>query len=247
MTTVGIIPARGGSKGIPRKNVKLLAGKPLIAYAIETALACDVLDRVIVSSDDKEIAEIARAWGADVPFLRPPELALDTTPMFPVLRHALNWLERADGNIYDLVVILDPTSPFRTPEHIAAGIQAMKDDPQADVVTSVCEVEYNPYFVMAELRGEYLVPVVTPERPIYRRQDAPVVFRENACVCVVRRNLILERDGYFFGVDKVRPIIMSPEQSVHVDSPLDWAFAEFLLQQKMEARHRVGSVGKETT
>ncbi len=236
MFVCGVVPARGGSKGVPRKNIRILGGKPLVAHAIEAGRRASRLNRVLVSTDDPEIVRIAGEWGGDVPFLRPTELAQDSTPMFPVLRHALLWLEEHEGARVDAVTILDPTTPFRTPADINACIELLEQDPEATVVTSVCEAEHNPYFNLAEPRGEYLANVAGHHLRFTRRQDAPIVYRENAAACTVRRHVVLERESYYFEPpDCVRYYLMPPERSVMIDTPLDFAFAEFLVERGIVA------------
>ena len=132
---LGLIPARGGSKALPHKNIRQFAGKPLIAWTIETALACPMLDRTIVSTDDPEIADVSRHWGAEVPFLRPAELARDDTPGIEPVLHAVRWLGENEGYRPDYVMVLQPTSPLRTTEDIEAAIQLARDR-QADGVVS---------------------------------------------------------------------------------------------------------------
>lgn len=232
MFVCGVVPARGGSKGVPRKNIRMLGGKPLIAHAIAAGTAAKRLGRVLVSTDDPEIAEIARRWGGDVPFLRPADLAQDTTAMLPVLRHALLWLEEHEGRRVDAVTILDPTTPFRAPADIDACIAMLERDRDATVVTSVCEAEHNPYFNLAEPDGPYLRNVGNHHLQFVRRQDAPLVYRENAAACTVRREVIMGRDCYFFEPpDRVAYYVMPAERSVMIDTPLDFSFAEFLIAQ----------------
>ena len=226
--TIGIIPARGGSKSIPGKNIKPLLGKPLIAYTIETALQCSLLDRVIVSTDDEEIANVARQYGAEVPFMRPEELALDTTPTLPVLQHAVSYIEETEGVVVDIVVLLDLTSPFRDVDDINACIQKLRKE-YADSVITVCEAEHNPYFVMLRIENDRYVPLIKTEKPITRRQDAPKVYWINAAVYAIKRNVLMERNKIF--TENTKVVIMPREKSVHIDHPLDFEIAEFLLKK----------------
>jgi len=140
MYILGIIPARGGSKSVPKKNIRLLAGKPLIAYTIETAQKCKMLDRTVISTDDDEIADVAKKYGGDVPFMRPEELALDSSPMVPALQHAVSFIEKNENVRVGMVVLLDPTSPFRRIEDIEECIKKLERE-NVDSVVTICEVE----------------------------------------------------------------------------------------------------------
>ena len=175
MKTLAIIPARGGSKGVPRKNVRALAGKPLIAWTIEAALAASGLDRVIVSTEDAEIAAISREFGADVPFLRPAELAGDATTTLAVLQDLLARLETDEGYRPDAVMTLQPTSPLRTPDHINDAIALFEADPEADALVSCIQVPhiFHPERsrVCAQRRRHLHHPGQLPE-PIYFRRQA---------------------------------------------------------------------------
>ena len=237
MAIIAIIPARGGSKSIPRKNIKLLAGKPLIVYTIETALKCKLLDRVIVSTDDEEIAAISKKHGAEVPFIRPRELALDTTPMLPVLQHAVSYLEQNEKLHIDIVVLLQPTAPFREASDIENCIEKLKNE-KADSVVTVCEVEHNPYFVMMKFQDDNLVPLLKTEKPVTTRQDAPKVYRLNGAVYAVRRDVLMNENKIL--TDNTKAVIMPQERSIDLDRPLDFEFAEFLLK-KGYSRERRGT------
>ena len=228
MTIIAIIPARGGSKTIPRKNIKLLAGKPLIVYTIETALKSKLLDRVIVSTDDEEIAVISKKHGAEVPFIRPRELALDTTPMLPVLQHAVSYVERNGKSHVDIVVLLQPTSPFREVSDIKNCIEKLKNE-KVDSVVTVCEAEHNPYFAMMKFQNDNLMPLLKTEKPITRRQEAPKVYRLNGAVYAVRRNVLINENKIF--TDNTKAVIMSQERSIDLDRPIDFEFAEFLIKK----------------
>jgi len=230
MAVIAIIPARGESKGIPRKNIRLLAGKPLIVHTIETALKCKLLYRVIVSTDDKKIADISKKHGAEVPFMRPKELALDSTPMEPVLQHAVSHIEQNEKSHIDIVVLLQPTSPFRKVSDIENCIKKLKNE-KADSVVTVCEAEHNPYFVMMKFQNDNLVPFLKTEKPITRRQDAPKVYRLNGAVYAVRRDVLMNENKLFTG--NTRAVIMPQERSIDLDSQLDFEFAEFLIKRAL--------------
>lgn len=228
MAIIAIIPARGESKSIPRKNIKLLAGKPLIVYTIETALKCKLLDRVIVSTDDEEIAAISKKHGAEVPFIRPRELALDATPMLPVLQHAVSYLEQNEKLHIDIVVILQPTSPFRKVSDIENCIEKLKKE-KADSVVTVCEAEHNPYFVMMKFQNDNLMPFLKTEKPITRRQDTPKVYRLNGAVYAIRRDVLMNENKIF--TNNTKAVIMPQERSIDLDRQLDFEFADFLLER----------------
>ena len=156
---LGVITARGGSKGVPRKNIKDLGGKPLIAYTIEVAKKSELITHLITSTDDQKIAEIAKKYGCNVPFLRPKELARDNTPTLPVLQHATEFMEKKLGIKFDYLVLLQPTSPFRIAEDIDKTIQLLIDTPEADSSVSICEVEKNQHPMKAKrLKGNRVLP-----------------------------------------------------------------------------------------
>ena len=227
---IGLIPARGGSKGVLRKNIRQLAGKPLIAWTIEVALACPSSDRVIVSTDDQEIAQIARQYGAEMPFIRPAELAQDDTPDLPVYQHALSWLAEHEGYHPDIVVWLRPTAPLRTVQDVEAAIQLLIET-NADCVRSVCLAEHHPYW-MKRLDGDRLVPFVDgiDEGRYYRRQLLPPVYRLNGAVDVTWCRTLMEKGLLYTG--DVRGYVMPAERSIDLDSELDFALAELLLQRR---------------
>lgn len=225
MNVLGIVPARGGSKGIPRKNLAAVGGRPLLAYTAAAALASRRLTRVVVSTDDREIAEAARSLGLEVPFLRPPELAADETPMLAVLQHALRELKQG-GFSADAVVLLQPTSPLRRAEHIDRALDLLEST-GADSVVSVVEVphQYSPSAVMRLEQGRLRPYAEGPT--ITRRQDKPLVYARNGPAVLAVRARVLER-GALYG-DDCRPLVMAAEESVDIDGPGDLAAAERLL------------------
>ena len=191
---LSIIPARGGSKGIPKKNIKLLAGKPLIAWSIEQAKASTLLDKTIVSTDSKEIAEIAKKQGGDVPFMRPAEFAQDTSPMYTALQHAVREYEKLAGKNVDIIVLIDPTSPLRIPEDIDKCIKKVIDD-NLDTVMTVYESNYNPFFNMVTMDDQGLTTLaMKPKKPIYRRQDAPKVYNIASDIYAMTRKTLMEEN-----------------------------------------------------
>ena len=225
-----MIPARGGSKGIPRKNLAPLAGRPLIAYTIEAARLSRSLSRVIVSTDDEEIAAIARWNGADVPFLRPPELALDHTPMIDVLVDALGMLDQREQYRADVVVLLQPTSPFRRENHIDAAVDLLISS-GADSVVTVMQVphQFTPESLM-RLRGDRLDPFT--EGPTYtRRQDKQVLFARNGPAVIATRSRVLLDEHLLYGAD-TRGVVMSREDSFDIDEAFDLKVAELLMASR---------------
>lgn len=223
---LGLIPARGGSKGVPRKNVAVLAGKPLIAYTILAAQQAHRLHRTIFSTDDAAIADIARSYGAEVPFLRPAELAQDDTPDLPVLQHALQWLEEVEGYRPDLLVTLRPTYPLRTAADIDAVVGLLIES-GADSVKCVLAVKEHPH-KMWELHGDRLVPYLKTEfrrqvGPDYPRQKLPPLYVSKGMVDAVRSDVV--RGGSTTGQD-VRAYIVDPFRAIDIDTPLDFRMAE---------------------
>ena len=229
---VALIPARSGSKGVPKKNICLLAGKPLIAWTIETAIACPSLDRIIVSTDDLKIAHIASNYGAEVPFLRPLELAQDDTPDLPVYQHTLSWLAEHEDYHPDIVVWLRPTSPLRTVQDIEKAIQLLKKT-GADCVRSISLAEHHPYW-MKRLDGndDSLKPFVEgiDEAKFYRRQLLPPVYRLNGAVDVSVSKNVLE-NGLLYQGD-IRGYVMPQDRSVHIDNKIYFALAELLIKER---------------
>jgi len=232
MKTLGLIPARGGSKAIPRKNIVLLAGKPLLAYTCEAAAGSLKLDRVILSTDDPEIVQVAEKYGVDAPFIRPGNLADDEAPILPVIRHALDWLDEKEGTHYDVIVLLQPTSPLRKSTHIDAAVDMMLST-GADNVVSVTAVphNFNPVSVMRLDDDGYLQPFLEGDM-ILRRQDKPLVFARNGpAVLAVRRSVI--DSGRLYG-DRVLPLEMDPLDSIDVDDESDLILVEALINHRRE-------------
>lgn len=227
MTTLGLIPARGGSKGIPGKNVRPLFGKPLIAYTIEAAAQAQRISRIVVSTDDPAVAQAASVWGAEVPFIRPAELGADTTPMLPVMQHAVRTLEER-GSRYDLICLLQPTSPMRTPDDIDTCIGLLQDT-GADTVISVLPVpeKHNPHWVF-EPDGAGGLRLSTGEAtPIPRRQELPPAYHREGSIYVVRRDVLMNRNT-LYGT-KIVGYVMDAARSVNIDEPADWDAAVSLM------------------
>ena len=226
---LALIPARGGSKGIPRKNIKRLAGYPLIAYSIAAAQRADSVDRVLVSTDDPEIAEIAKEFGAEVPFLRPDELAQDDTRDLPVFQHALTWLKDQEGYQPDLVIQLRPTSPFRSPALIDRAVKILLENTQATSVRGVVLSKQNPYKMWKVQEDGRMVPILEidqPESYNMPRQELPATYWQTGHIDVIRSETIL--NGSMSG-EKVHACQIDPVFSIDLDNPLDWQNAETLI------------------
>lgn len=227
MNTIVTICARGGSQGVPGKNIRLLLGKPLIVYTIEQARSCRGIDAVYVSTDDPKIAEIACAAGAQVPFLRPAELATATAPKIPVIQHLVEHVERA-GMRVGRIVDLDPTSPLRTVGDIEACLRML--DEETDVVITGYEAEKNPYFNMVEYHQDGTVALVKPlAYPVEARQLAPKVYAMNASIYVWHRRTL---DKGLWG-GRVKLHVMPRERSIDIDTPLDFKLVELLLRERL--------------
>jgi CMP-N-acetylneuraminic acid synthetase len=220
---LGLVPARGGSKGLPGKNIRRLAGRPLVAYAAAAASESGAIDRAVLSTDDREIAAAGREAGLEVPFMRPSELAGDETPMLAVIEHALAVLATG-GWPADIVVLLQPTSPLRTPAHIRDAVKLLRDT-DADSVVSVVELprHLSPDYVM-RLEDGRLRPFLAAGAPIARRQDARAAYSREGTVYVCWRRTI-ERFGNIYG-DDCRPLLIDSDDSLSIDSPADWDAAE---------------------
>lgn len=234
MNILCVITARGGSKGLPGKNIKLLAGKPLIAYTIEAAKEAGVFDRIILSTDDETIAAVGREYGAEVPFMRPAELAQDTTPTLPVLIHALSWLKENESYVPDAVCLLQPTAPLRTALHIQEA-HALLEQTRADSVISVCEVptHYNPHWQFS-VDTEGRAALVTGESVadiIKRRQDLPPTYARNGAIYLFKTELLHAAQPSFYGND-VCAYRMSAADSVNIDTLEEFERVEQYLQQK---------------
>ena len=233
MTEVlALIPARGGSKSIPRKNIRPFAGHPLIAYSIAAARAAETVTRVIVSTDDEEIAAIARRYGAETPFLRPAEFSQDNTPDLPVIQHTLKWLDEHEDYRPEIVVQLRPTSPFRRVAHIDEAVYRLIERPEADSVRTVCTPFQNP-FKMWRIDPDGimqpLIPFVGADEPYNMpRQALPDVFWQTGYVDAAWSDTILAKNS--MTGDRILPLVIDPSEWVDIDSPDDWRRAERLLE-----------------
>jgi len=230
---LAVIPARGGSKGIPRKNIKLFAGYPLISYSIAAGLQSKHVTRTIVSTDDEEIAQVARDWGAETPFLRPAELAQDRTTDLPVFQHALNWLKENEQYVPDLVIQLRPTSPIRPRTCIDDAVDLLLAHPDADSVRGVVSSGQNPY-KMWRLNGtdQPMTPLLTLEgvaEPFNSpRQILPPTYWQTGHIDVIRPSAILNQNSMSGKV--ILPYVIDSRYTVDIDTPFDWERYEWLVR-----------------
>ncbi|MEQ1794860.1 MAG: acylneuraminate cytidylyltransferase family protein [Nitrospira sp.] len=227
MKTIGFIFARGGSKGLPGKNIRLLAGKPLIAWSIEQALAVNRIERIIVSTDSEDIAAVAREYGAEVPFMRPSHLAQDHSPEWMAWRHALEYLKTSEGEMPDTMVSIPATAPLRLPVDIELCLDEYEKG-GVDMVITVTEARRSPYFNMVKRNGDGTVGlVIPPQSGISRRQDAPVVYDMTTVAYVANSRFVMSHQGVFEG--KVRAVIVPAERALDIDTALDFQMAECLM------------------
>jgi CMP-N-acetylneuraminic acid synthetase len=234
LQVLAVVPARGGSKGIPRKNLQLLGGKPLVAHAVEVARASRLVTRVLCSTDDPEIADVARTAGAEVPFLRPAELARDTSEDWPVFVHVLDWLEREEGWRPDLIVNLRPTSPLRRPSHVERAIELLLET-GADSVKAVCLARQHPHKMWLRQGDASIVPFLKTafrlaRGPDVSRAELEDVYWQNGVVDVTRREVIREQ-RVMIGRN-VAGLVTEAADSIDIDTPLDLQLAELLLAQR---------------
>lgn len=227
MEILGLVTARGGSKSIPGKNVKLLAGKPLIRWTIDEARKSRLVSRLIVSTDDEEIRSVSLAGGAEAPFLRPVELAGDTSPHIDVIFHALDWLENEQNYRPDYVLLLQPTSPFRTVFDIDDAIHSIESHPETDALVGVCEAEDHPFLVKKINEGGRLEDYMPGTLAYPRRQDLPPAY-------VINGAIYLNRPSSLRRERKIVPpgalaYVMPRERSLDVDTPWDFNLAELIL------------------
>jgi len=226
---MAIIPARGGSKGLPRKNVRPLNGKPLIYYTIREAQKSKFLERIVVSTEDQEIAELAKSYGAEV-ITRPAYLAMDDTLSLPVFQHAIRYLEDVDNSYHDVIVILQPTSPLITAADIDGAISKYLQTGCSSVV-SICKTEHPPHW-MYTLKGDILKSIIEGGEKVTRRQDTPEVYRLNGAISVTHRDSIMKQNRII--TDDTRAFIMPAERSVDIDTEIDLILAEVLMRKQNE-------------
>lgn len=228
---IGLITARGGSKSVPGKNIKPLAGKPLIAWSIEAALQCKELSRVIISTDDEEIAAVSRQWGADVPFMRPAELSQDDSSHISVVLHAIDWLAKEEEFYPDYILLLQPTSPFRSTEDIKQAIKLVKDR-HAVAVVSVSEAKNHPYLCKRILDDGTLAEFMETDIGYLRRQVLPAAYAENGAIYLSKRLSFLQ-DQCFLPEGTIA-YVMPEERSLDIDTAWDWHMAELILKDQYE-------------
>ena len=230
---LAVIPARGVSKGVPRKNIRMVGGKPLIAYTIDAALAVkNRLHRLIVSTDDAEIAAMAQDYGAEVPFMRPVDLGGDKVPMVPVLKHAIQTIEELDGIKLEWVLLLQPTCPFRAPEDILAALELAAAG-GCDSVISVVRVLAHQPILIKKIENDRLLPFMIEEIEGTRRQDYnPPAYMRNGSIYLTRRDNLMNNNSIWGKV--IRPYIMPEERSVNVDSEMDMKLVEYMLQDRQQ-------------
>lgn len=226
MECLVIIPARGGSKGIPHKNIKELAGKPLIQYTIDVARGIAKDEDICVSTDDPEIVKCVEDYGLKVPFVRPAELATDTAGTYEVLLHALYFYEK-QGRHYDVVLLLQNTSPFRTVKHVKEALNLYR--PDVDMVVSVNETRTNPYYNCFEENEEGFLKKTLDSTSFIRRQDAPATYEYNGAIYVINAEQMKKMNlGKFTRRIKY---VMDDLHSVDLDNMIDWKFAEFIIKE----------------
>lgn len=226
MSTIAFIFARGGSKGVPRKNVRLVDGKPLIVYSIEAARQSTLVDRVVVSTDDEEIAKVASDFGAEVPFLRPGHLASDDSPEWLSWQHAVQTL---GSSSFDIFLSVPVTSPLRAVEDLDAAVRAL--DETADAVITISAANRSPYFNMVRLDAHgYARTVIESPVGTFRRQDCPAVFDITTVAYVSRPRFILDHTSLFAG--RIKTVEVPVERALDIDTPFDLEIADFLLRSR---------------
>jgi CMP-N-acetylneuraminic acid synthetase len=231
MKIIGVIPARGGSKGVPGKNFKLLSGKPLIAYTIESALKSS-LDRIIISTDNMEIVRISENYGLKVPFIRPSELASDTAKSIDVAIHALRMAEQEENLLYDAVMLLQPTAPFRSHDDIDLALAMLKKDELADSVISVVPVGgHHPARMKYIEEGVLIDPPFCEAYENQNRQELRTMFIRNGAVYLTKRATLLASS---FKGKKSLAFIMPEERSINIDTPSDFEYAEWMIKRNVQ-------------
>ena len=232
MMATAFIFARGGSKGLPGKNVRMLAGKPLIAWSIGHARSVSRVGRVIVSTDSSEIARVALEFGAEVPFLRPEDLARDDSPEWLAWRHALTFLKETEGELPEIMLSLPATAPLRSPQDIENCLDAYEKG-GVDAVITVTEAHRNPYFNMVKENGDGTVSlVISSTNRVFRRQDAPRIFDVGTVAYAVRPDFVMTHGSLFEG--RIRAVNVPLERAIDIDTLMDFKLAEFFLRQGEE-------------
>ncbi|HUP35097.1 MAG TPA: acylneuraminate cytidylyltransferase family protein [Candidatus Limnocylindria bacterium] len=232
MTTpavLGVIVARGGSKGLPGKNLRPLGGKPLVVHTIEAALGCDALARAVLSTEDAAILEAGRRAGCPVPFVRPAELAGERSSTVDVALHAVDWLGRHEGFAADIVVLLPVTAPLRRAEHIRGALGVLRDDPAAEAVVAVTDPDYPPYWMLSveSRRLSWLFP---EGAAVDHRQDLPRAYRPNGSIYAIHVPALRAQRTFY--PRATAPYVMPREASVNIDTDVDFGLAELLLARR---------------
>ena len=231
---LAVIPARGGSRGLPNKNIAILAGLPLIAHSIRLSKLCTEITSCIVSTDSNEIAAVARDYGAEVPFLRPAALAQDDTPMWPVIRHALVEMEKRERLQYGSVLLLSPTSPGRLPEDVSSAIHLLEEDTSAVGVVAASRPSFNPRWVCIDLAADGYMRQSFPDGNDYvRRQDVPTVYRINGALYLWRRDHVAASEMPCYFTAPHRMLEIPESRAVDIDSQQDLKLGEFMLRDGM--------------
>lgn len=232
MKTYGFIFARGGSKGVPRKNIRMLCGKPLIAYAIESGIQNKYVDHLIVSTDSEEIAEVARYYGAEVPFIRPAELASDNASEWLAWQHAIRYLQKR-GDDFQIFLALPATAPLRTQDDISRCITTFQEG-DCDIVITCTPASRSPYFNMITLDNNFYANLVNKKKEgiPFRRQDAPAVYDMTTVAYVSSPEYILNSSNLWEG--RVKAVIIDKANSIDIDDTIDWEIAELFMSQRTE-------------
>lgn len=225
---LGFIPARGGSKGLPRKNILPLYGKPLIVWTIEAAKMSNCLDALVVSTDDKEIADVAKEYGAQVPFMRPKEFAQDSSPTSDAIFHGLDFL-KSQGQEYDYIALLEPTSPLRKKDDIDRAIQTLIDNPSVDTLVSLGEVHMEHPRIVKKMSEQGLVIPYVDLPPIYQRQQADLAYFPYGVIYISRVDVYRETKTFY--TDKTLPHFIDRWQNYEIDDELDLHIIEFIMQK----------------
>lgn len=231
MRILAVVPARGGSRGLPGKNIRPMAGQPLLVHSLRCAALAPAVTRCIVSTDSEDIAAIARAHGGDVPFMRPPELARDDTPMIPVLQHALRAAEDEEQQTYDALLLLDPTSPFRLPEEIGRAATLLSADPSAVGVVACSQPSFNPFWVGVVERDGAIESAFPSASTYSRRQDVKRFFRINGALYLWRTSFLREASSSWLSSGKHLLLDMPEQRAFSIDDELQFKVAELLLVQ----------------
>ena len=227
---LAVIPARGGTKGLPGKNIRPFAGLPLIAHTIAFAKICPEITRCVVSTDSEEIARIARDFGAEVPFVRPPELAQDDTPLWPVLRHALAALETGEGKEYRTLLLLDPTSPAREPSDITGALRRLEESPQADGVIGVSQPVFNPVWHCVVEKEGWMTDLMEQGGTIDRRQEAPTIYRINGSLYLWRTPFVRRETRTWRGTGRHLLYEIPEARAMSIDDLSQFEQAELLVK-----------------